>query len=89
MFERTIGFAIAIVLCFTLLKFVEMRYIEREFRSLKLFIRDAVYVFVASLAVLYLYFRFEKNIQEFFCFITDSKVLVPNTTQVFTDEPSF
>lgn len=89
MFERIIGFAVAIVLVFTLLKIVEMRYIEREFRSLKLFIRDAVYVFAASLAVLYLYFRFEKNIHEFFCFITDSKVLVPNTTQVFTDEPGF
>lgn len=89
MFERIIGFAIAIVLVFTILKIVEMRYIEREFRSLKFFIRDAVYVLVASLAVLYLYFRFEKNIHEFFCFITDSKVLVPNTTQIFTDEPSF
>ena len=89
MFERIIGFAIAIVLVFTLLKIVEMRYIEREFRSLKLFIRDAVYVFIASLAVLFVYFRFEKNIHEFFCFMTDSKVLVPNSTQVFTDEPSF
>ena len=89
MSERGIGFAIAIVLVFTLFKIVEMRYIEREFRSLKFFIRDAVYVLAASLAVLYVYFRFEKNIQEFFCFMTDSKVLVANTTQIFTDEPSF
>ena len=89
MFERIIGFAIAIVLVFTLFKIVEMRYIEREVRSLKFFIRDAVYVLAASLAVLYLYFRFEKSIHEFFCFMTDSKVLIPNTTQIFTDEPSF
>lgn len=89
MLERILGFAIAIVLVFTILKFVEMRYIEREFRSLKLFIRDAVYVLVSSLAVLYLYFRFEKNIHEFYCFMTNSKVLVPNATQVFTDEPTF
>lgn len=87
--EKIIGFSIAIVLVFSLFKVLEMKYIDRDERALKLFIRDAVYVFLSSLAVLFVYFQFEKNIQEFFCFLTNSKNIVPNTTQIFTDDPGF
>lgn len=87
--EKIILFAILITFVFSLLKYVEMTYLDKERRSMKIFVRDAIYVFSSSLAVLYIVFQCEKQLLEFFHFITDSKETSPIITQIFTDDPGF
>ena len=45
--------SVLVMIVFTGMKFVETVYIDKEQRALKLYIRDAFYVFLSSLAVLY------------------------------------
>lgn len=88
--EIMIVLSLLVVLFFTGLKFVEMVYIDKDRRALKLFIRDAVYIFVATGAVLYLFSNYEKHIMDFFFFITNTKNVVPVAqTPIFTGEPGF
>ena len=88
--EFMIMLAVAVVIVFTGLKFVEMYYIDKDKRALKLYIRDAVYVFVSSFAVLYVYGTYEKTILDFFYFITNTKNISSVTqTPIFTGEPGF
>ncbi len=83
--------AIVTTIIFCLLKFIEIRFIEKtkELKPLKHFVRDIVFVFVSSLFAGFLFFNANKQISEFVNTITDTKVISDGQAQVFTDAPGF
>jgi len=78
-----------VTLMFSVMKFVEMKYVDKESKPMKLFVRDSIIVFICTLLSSYLFFSFDGYISDFFNVVTDSKVINPANTQVFTDVPGF
>jgi len=84
---------------FCISKLVEMKFIDKDIKPLKILFRDALIIFISSLTASYIYFNFSDNIQEFFNVITDTKIqssslvsgenLLSSTTNIFTDQPNF
>jgi hypothetical protein len=87
--EKILIFSALVAVLFTLLKYLEMRYLDKEPRHVKLFLRDALYVFAVSAAVFYGVGVFETYIDDFIAFITGSKVVRVEKTPVFIGEPAF
>ena len=87
--EKILIFAISITILFCVLKFMEMKYIDKEIKPLKFFIRDAIIVFTSSFLCVYVLLQYDKNITDLFAVVTDTKVFSPDTTTIFTGEPGF
>jgi hypothetical protein len=87
--DNSFFIAIFTTVVFCISKFVEMKYLDQEWKPLKTLIRDAGMVFVSSLTASYVYFNFNHVIHDFFNVVTDTTTLNTATTQVFTDIPSF
>jgi hypothetical protein len=87
--EKEFILAVLVTFLFSVLKFIEMKYIDKEIKPMKLFIRDAIIVFVSTLLCCYLFFSYDSYITDFFNVVTDNKIINPANTQVFTDVPGF
>jgi len=87
--EKEFILAAFVTLMFSILKFVEMKYVDKEIKPMKIFVRDSIIVFICTLLSSYLFFSFDGYITDFFNVVTDSKVINPANTQVFTDVPGF
>ena len=87
--EKEFILSALVTFLFSLLKFIEMKYIDKEMKPMKLFIRDAIIVFISTLLCCYVFFSYDSYITDFFNVVTDSKVINPANTQVFTDVPGF
>ena len=87
--EKILIFAISITVLFCVFKFIEMKYIDKEIKPLKYFIRDAIMVFSSAFVCIYVLLQYDKNITDLFSVVTDSKVFSPDTTTIFTGEPGF
>jgi hypothetical protein len=87
--EKEFILAALVTFLFSLLKFIEMKYIDKEMKPMKLFIRDAIIVFISTLLSCYVFFSYDSYITDFFNVVTDSKIINPANTQVFTDVPGF
>lgn len=82
--------SVLVTVLFFVVKFVESRYLEKENpRPLKDIVRDTIIVLVSSLMGCFIYFNLNSKINEFFNIITETKVLTPESTMVFTDSPGF
>jgi hypothetical protein len=87
--EKIFILAFTITILFSVLKFLEMKYLDKDIKALKFFVRDAFIVFVSSFAAAFVLLQYDHLINDFFAVVTDSKVLTPESTQVFTGEPGF
>jgi hypothetical protein len=87
--EKAFGIAILVTLVFGVVKFLEMKYLEKTWKPLKVLIRDAVIVFLSCFVGSFLVLEFNGSIQDFFNVVTETKTLNPASTQVFTDAPGF
>lgn len=88
--EKVLFLAISITLLFFVLKIIEMKYLDKEVKPFKLIFRDTIIVFVSCIASSFVYFYFDKHINDFFHIITATPVLSSETNiPVFTDEPGF
>jgi hypothetical protein len=83
--------AIITTVCFCFIKFIEMRVIDKEteMKPLKYFVRDSLIVFISSAIGGFAYFHMNSSIQDLMNTITETKVLTPHATEVFTDTPGF
>jgi hypothetical protein len=70
-----------IAVVFLIMKFIEMRFIEKENKPLKLLIRDALVVYIS---VIIGYFILEQLKP-----VMTGGDVIENATQVFTDNPGF
>lgn len=87
--EKVFLFAFSVTVLFSLFKFAEMKWIEREIKPLKFFVRDAVIAFVSSFLCALVLLKFSTNIDDFVSILTNVKTLNSDTTQIFTGVPDF
>ena len=72
-----------------MIKFLEMKFVEKEFKPVKTVVRDAIIIMFCSIVSTYLYFNIDTNVVNFFNVLTNNTVVEPSITQVFTDQPGF
>uniref|UniRef100_A0A6C0I0Z2 Uncharacterized protein n=1 Tax=viral metagenome TaxID=1070528 RepID=A0A6C0I0Z2_9ZZZZ len=87
--ENLFLFAIFTTIFFVLAKIVEMKYIDKTWKPLRVIIRDAIIIFSCSLLASYGYFYMNGTFSDFLNILTENKVLKTDATQIFTDVPSF
>jgi hypothetical protein len=87
--ENLFLFAIFTTVLFVLIKVVEMKYLEKEFKPLKFIVRDAVIVFGSALGAAYGFFYMKGSFSDFVNIVTENKTLNMEATQIFTDTPGF
>jgi hypothetical protein len=77
-------------LMFFLVKWVEMKYIDKEMKPMKYMVRDTIVVFMISCVSMYVYGTYFNLIQDFMSMMTSTKT-VPTlvTPEIFTDNPGF
>lgn len=78
--ENTFIFATIISIVFFIIKFIEMRYVNRETKPLKHLVTDSFIVFICSILAQFVFEQFD-NAKDM---INTSK-----TTSVFVDAPNF
>lgn len=87
--EKVFIIATAICFLFALLKYFEMKYIQKEIKPLKELLRDIVIVFISTLCPLAFVLYYQNRIDDFLSVITNTNTLKGETTQVFTGLPDF
>lgn len=87
--EKVFIISIIITSIYCLIKFLEMKFIEKDMKPIKIVVRDAIIVMFCSIVSTYIYFNIDKNVVNFFNVITNNTVVEPSVTQVFTDQPGF
>jgi hypothetical protein len=87
--EKVFILSIIVTCLFVILKALEMKFIDKEWKPLKIIIRDAVVVFVCSMVGSFLYFHMDGSVTDFLNVVTDNKSFNMGATQIFTDEPGF
>lgn len=79
-----------ITILFFLVKFIEMKYIDKEVKPMKYMIRDCFIVFVSSITAVFVYGRFQYPIQDFMNVVTNTKSTpIMSHPEIFTDSPGF
>lgn len=82
-----ISFLITFVFC--VVKFLEAKYLDKEWKPLKFFVRDAIIVFSSSIVASFIFFHNDGAISELFEVVTEKTVINSANTQIFTDVPGF
>ena len=89
MFDNVFIFAGLVAVLYLVLKVLEMKYIDKDFKPVKTIVRDVFIVFVCSLSGAFVSFKMNGTIHDFFNVITQTKVLNNDQAQIFTGEPGF
>lgn len=87
--EKAFILSFIITCMFVLVKIVDMKYISKEWKPMKTVIRESLLVLVSSTISVVVYFLTNGSMSDFFNVITESKILKPSATEVFTGEPGF
>ena len=65
-----------------------MKYLDRHLKPLKEIIRDIFMVFLASF-VRFILLNYQHKLDDFLSVVTNTTIIQPETTQVFTGMPDF
>lgn len=87
--EKILFVTIVICVLFGIVKFLEMKYIEKHLKPLKEILRDLAMVFASSFVSLFIFFHYHNSIDDFLSILTNTSHLKSETTQVFTGVPDF
>lgn len=87
--EKEFAFSLIVSLFYGIFKFIEMKYIEREWKSIKLLVRDIVMVMISAFISAFIFVRYHQSFSNFFSVLTDNVMLDTTNTSVYTDTPSF
>lgn len=87
--ENLFLIAMFATILFLLIKFIEMKYLEKEMKPMKVVVRDGLIVFVSAILASYGFHYSNSSISDFFNVITENKVMNADATQIFTDNPGF
>jgi hypothetical protein len=87
--EKVLLMTIVICVLFGIIKFLEMKYIEKNLKPLKEILRDLVMVFASSFVSIFIFFHYQNSIDDFVSVLTNTSHLKSETTQVFTGVPDF
>lgn len=84
--EKPILLTVAITVIYFLVKMIEMKYIEKESKPVKMIVRDVIIVACAVFAPLFMFFNATGPVAEMIGNVDLSSVA---PTQIFTDLPGF
>lgn len=87
--EKAFILSFFITFVFFVAKIIDMKYVSKEWKPMKIVIRDTVIVLLSSIFSVVVYFITNGRMSDFFNVITENKVLKPSATEVFTGEPGF
>jgi hypothetical protein len=87
--EKVFILSIIVTCIFVIIKVLEMKYVDKEWKPLKTIIRDAVIILVSSIVGSFLYFNMDGSLTDFLNVVTDNKSFNMSATQIFTDAPGF
>lgn len=87
--EHLFILAVATTVVFCIFKIIEQKYLEKEMKPMKYLVRDALFVFFATLGSSYSIFYMRSTIGDFFNVVMDNKAIALDNTQIFTDAPGF
>jgi len=87
--ENLFLIAIFTTILFVLAKIAEMKFVDKEWKPLRIIIRDAIIVFSSSLLASYGYSYMNGSFSDFLNIVTENKILKTDATQIFTDIPAF
>ena len=88
--EKILFIAALITFFYCLAKFIEMKFVEKKMKPLKSLVRDAVIVFLSSIAATFVVFNMDGKMTDFLNVMTDTKTAPAiGATEIFTDSPGF
>ena len=90
--ENVITIAFLVAILFSIVKFVEIKFLNDEtdeIKPLKYFVRDVVLVFACTTVGALVFFQMNGGLGELLNVITDTKVIQNGSPQIFTDQPGF
>jgi len=87
--EKVVILSIIVTCLFVFIKVLEMKFIDKEWKPIKLVVRDSVIVFCCSLIGAFLLFQVDGSVTDFLNVVTENKSFNMSATQIFTDEPGF
>jgi hypothetical protein len=87
--EKVFIISIFVTLLFCVVKFLEMKFVDKEIKPLKYVVRDSLIVLLCTSVATTVVFNMNNSISEFFNVVTDSKTINPSSTEIFTDAPGF
>jgi hypothetical protein len=87
--EKALFLSVVVVVIFGVLKFLEMKYLDKHLKPLRDVVRDLVMVFVSTFVSALAYIQYQNKFDDFLSVITNTNVMKPEQTQVFTGLPDF
>lgn len=87
--EKIFVLSFLVVFFYVACKVFEMKIIEKEWKPLKVIVRDAVIVLICTSFAGFIVFNIDGTINDFFNIITQQKVLDIDASPIFTGEPGF
>jgi len=87
--QKSIILSIIITCLFVIVKILEMKFVDKEWKPIKVIIRDAVVVFVCCMVGSFMLFNADSSITDFLNIVTDNKSFNMSATEIFTDAPGF
>jgi len=87
--EKVFILSIIVTCIFVILKVIEMKFIDKEFKPLKIMIRDSVVVFTSTMIGSFILFNMDGSVTDFLNVVTNNKSFNMSETQIFTDSPGF
>ena len=87
--EKELAFAIITTVLYVILCCLEMKYIEKEWKPIRLLVRDTIMVFLSALVSSYIFVNYHQSFSNFFNVITDTAMMDSSNMKVYTGEPGF
>ena len=87
--EKALVLAFLISGLFAIMKFLEMKYLEKKMKPLKEIVRDVLIAFMASFGCSFVFLQYQNKLDDFLSVITNTGTLKAESTQVFTGIPDF
>lgn len=87
--EKVFILAFLVSAIYGILRVLEMKYVQKEWKPLKELVRDVLVVFISGAVAGFITFQTNGKVADFLNTITQTKVLDSASSQVFTGEPGF
>ena len=87
--EQELILAALVTLMYCVVRFLDMKYVDKEVKPLKEVARDAVMVFIAATVGGYVFNTFKGPLGHMFSVVTNNPIGDLASTTVYTNDPGF
>lgn len=89
MLDKIVTFSFSATLAFCIFKFIEMKWVNKEVKPLKYFVRDVLLVFISCLCGAFVLYNLGDNISELMNTVTETTIIPTGQLEIFTETPGF